>query len=201
MRKTDSLSFEFGFKDAERPQVALLYDEAFGAKLGIGIPSPPQRQAFLARAFSPDYAIVARANGEVVGLAGFHTATGSLTGGVTYRDLIRQLGIWGGNRAALLFSLFERQPAPRELLMDGIAVNGRFRGQGIGGELLNQLIRYGKEQGYTHIRLDVIDTNPRARQLYQRKGFVPTQTDRYPYLRWLLGFGSSTTMIYPLSTD
>ncbi|CAJ2376226.1 MAG: hypothetical protein IBGAMO2_240005 [Arenicellales bacterium IbO2] len=44
------------------------------------------------------------------------------------------------------------------------------------------------------MRLDVIDINPRARRLYERKGFVAVSTERFAWLRWLLKFGGATRM-------
>jgi ribosomal protein S18 acetylase RimI-like enzyme len=80
--------------------------------------------------------------------------------------------------------------------MDGIAVSPAARGRGIGSRLLEQLKQFAAHEGYRSIRLDVIDTNPRARQLYERQGFVPTRTASFRHLRWLLAFSSATTLEY-----
>jgi ribosomal protein S18 acetylase RimI-like enzyme len=117
---------------------------------------------------------------------------------MSYRQLISQLGFIRGNRAAILFSLYERKPVPGELLMDGIAVASKMRGKGIGTRLLEELIAHARREQFEQIRLDVIDTNPQARKLYERNGFVETKTEHFGYLRWLLGFGASTTMVYKL---
>ena len=60
-------------------------------------------------------------------------------------------------------------------------------------------MEYAKENDYEKIRLDVIDTNPDARRLYERLGFVAERTNNFEGLRPVLGFGASTTMIYVLS--
>ena len=78
--------------------------------------------------------------------------------------------------------------------MDGIVVHPEMRGQGIGTRLLSELNAFACQEGYNKIRLDVIDTNPAARRFYERNGFVATKTEHFGYLRWLLGFGASTTM-------
>ncbi len=49
-------------------------------------------------------------------------------------------------------------------------------------------------RGVKRIRLDVIDTNPRAKKLYKQKGFEVVKEEVYLYLSWLLGFGVSSTM-------
>ncbi len=188
------LSFQRGFSEDSRYTAAQLYDEAFGPKFSVAIKSKQERLAILTSSFVPEYAIVAMHNNELIGIAGFHTVEGSLTGGMTYKELASKLGRIKGTWAALVFSLYERKPAAGELLMDGIAVNSDFRGQGIGGRLLDEITKYASENYYEKIRLDVIDTNPRARKLYEKKGFKPIKTENFFYLRWLLGFGSSTTM-------
>ena len=78
--------------------------------------------------------------------------------------------------------------------MDGIAVQAGARGQGVGSRLLEEIANYAKEQGFSRVRLDVIDINPKARKLYERKGFKAVKTEYFRYLRWLLGFRGSTTM-------
>ena len=85
--------------------------------------------------------------------------------------------------------------------MDGIAVAPDMRGQGIGARLLDLITDYAADQQFETIRLDVVDTNPQARKLYERKGFVATKTEQFEWLRWLLGFGAVTTMVKSLANE
>ena len=55
--------------------------------------------------------------------------------------------------------------------MDGICVDETARGQGIGSLLLDAITDEARSQGLRFVRLDVIDANPRAKALYERKGF------------------------------
>ncbi|MFB9886912.1 GNAT family N-acetyltransferase [Balneatrix alpica] len=174
--------------------VAELYEEAFGLKFCRAIPDKNKRLNFLSKSFVPDYSFAAFSDKKLVGLAGFKVASGSLTGGIGATGLIEQLGFLGGLWACFVFSLFEREPEERELVMDGIAVDSEFRGQGIGSLLLDQIITYAKENNFESIRLDVIDSNPRARKLYESKGFVALKSESFPYLKWLVGFSGATTM-------
>jgi len=160
----------------------------------LAIPNRDERISLLKECLLPNFAFTALVNDELVGLAGFQTPNGSLTSGVTGRRLLSKLGWIHGLRAACVFSLYERTPDFGELVMDGIAVRDDMRGRGIGGHLLDQLTHYAREHGFTRIRLDVIDTNPAARRLYERKGFQPIHTDHFPFLKWLLGFGAATKM-------
>ncbi|WP_305856409.1 GNAT family N-acetyltransferase [Balneatrix alpica] len=174
--------------------VAELYEEAFGLKFCRAIPDKNKRLNVLSKSFVPDYSFAAFSDKKLVGLAGFKVASGSLTGGIGATGLIEQLGFLEGLWACFVFSLFEREPEERELVMDGIAVDSEFRGQGIGSLLLDQIITYAKENNFESIRLDVIDSNPRARKLYESKGFVALKSESFPYLKWLVGFSGATTM-------
>ena len=185
-----------GFPDSLRVQAASLYDAAFGAKLGIAIPDSTARLALLQQALDPAHSFAAIKGDEMVGIAGFKTSTGALTSGITPKRLMAQLGVFGAARAILVLSLFERSLAPGQLLMDGIAVSPAARGGGIGTRLLERLKEHTAEVGLKTIRLDVIDTNPDARRLYERMGFTATNTVRFEYLRWLLKFSSATTLEY-----
>jgi ribosomal protein S18 acetylase RimI-like enzyme len=196
---SDDVTYALGFADTCRTDAAVLYDQAFGAKIAVAIPNRNIRISLLRECLLPNYALTAFVTNELVGLAGFHTPNGSLTGGVTGRRLLSQLGLIRGLWAAGVFSLYERRPEPGELVMDGIVVRDDMRGRGIGSHLLDHVARYAREHGFERIRLDVIDTNPAARRLYERKGFRPVHTQHFPYLRWLLGFGAATRMEFQVT--
>jgi ribosomal protein S18 acetylase RimI-like enzyme len=180
---------------------AELYDEAFGKKFAIAIPDKTKRIALFEKGFISQFAITAYSQDQLVGLAGFQTHLGSLTGGINFELLRKELGFFSALRAALIFVFYDRTLQKEQLLMDGIAVNSNYRGHGIGGTLLDEIIQVGIENGYKEIRLDVIDINPKAKKLYERKQFVATHTDQFPYLKWLFGFSASTTMIRTLDND
>lgn len=191
------LALEFVRQIAEehRDSAAQLYDSAFGKKFSVAVLSRERRIKLLSSALQLQHAFAAICDGRLVGLAGYHDSSGSFTSGLDYRELISQLGFLRGYWAALVFSLYERKPLPTELLLDGIAVAPGVRGQGIGSQLLDRITCYAADQQFESIRLDVIDTNPGARRLYERKGFVATKTEKFEWLRWLLGFGAVTTMV------
>jgi ribosomal protein S18 acetylase RimI-like enzyme len=132
----------------------------------------------------------------VVGVAGYHLGGRALTGG-NVRDVLSAYGLFRGLPRLAVLALFERTPQQGELVMDGIAVDARHRGGGIGSLLLEEIAAIAAESGCRRVRLDVIDTNPRARALYERHGFIARHTEQTPYLRRLLGFGAVTTMYRP----
>lgn len=195
------VEFVLGVPERFRQEAVELFDLAFGAKFSVAIRSRPARLELLSRCLELPFGFAAICDERLVGLAGINTADGSLTGNLNYRQLISGPGFLRGTWAAMIFGLYERKRQPGELLMDGIAVHPDMRGRGIGTGLLSEISRFASDEGYECIRLDVIDTNPDARRLYERNRFVADKTEHFGYLRWLLGFGASTTMIQTLSSD
>ncbi|NBD28759.1 MAG: GNAT family N-acetyltransferase [Alphaproteobacteria bacterium] len=184
-----------GFADGERPRIAALYWGAFGDKLGRVM--GPRRRAlpFLQEVMDPAHAITMRGpSGQVLGLVGFKTYEGAFVGG-DLADMARHYGWFGGAWRAWLLSLLEREVENHRFLMDGIIVAPEARGQGIGTALLEAIAQEAAGRGYSELRLDVIDSNPRARALYERQGFVPGGEHRLGPLRHVFGFRSATTMI------
>lgn len=194
MKIPTDITYQVGMPETCRAQAVALYDEAFGEKFGVAISDARIRQRVFQDGLRTDFAIVALDGERLLGIAGFQTPDGALTGGINFAILRARLGWFGSIRAALVFALYERKPARGELVMDGIAVTADARGRGIGGKLLDEICGYAKAHGFTRVRLDVIDRNPKARKLYARKGFVVTKTEHFPYLRRWLTFGGVATM-------
>jgi len=188
------IAYQIGFPDQQRNKAAELYEEAFRAKLRPAIAGDNARIVIIAAGLNPSKCIAAIGDGELLGVAGFHDNSGSMTDGITFGTIRRQIGLARAVKAIAVLALFERKAASDELLMDGIVVDTGARGRGIGTGLFARLEDHARENGCSSIRLDVVDTNPGARRLYERLGFVATKTERTPYLRWL-GFTGSTTMV------
>ncbi|GAB4453124.1 MAG: GNAT family N-acetyltransferase [Armatimonadaceae bacterium] len=195
-----TLTFQVGLPEDQRKAAAALLDAAFARKFAPIVPDRTRRVALLAECLSPEHALVALSGDRLVGLVGFHAPGGSFVGG-DFQTVVRHLGVWGAARTVLLLSLFVRKPRRGELLLDGFAVDVSERGRGIGTGLLENLIHFARTEGYRQIRLDVVDTNPGARRLYDRFGFIPVQTSSAPYLERWFGFRSSTTMVKRLDLE
>lgn len=185
-----------GFTDVERADVARLYWQAFSAKLGRILGPDARALPFFAQIISPDFAQIARApSGQVIGVAGFKTAKGALTGG-GMRDIAQQYGWLGALWKGPLLAVLERELEDDTLLMDGICVDASARGLGVGTALLHAIKAEAQVRGLTKVRLDVIDINPRARALYTREGFVAGAPQHLGPLRLFFGFSTSTPMTW-----
>ncbi|WP_103257306.1 GNAT family N-acetyltransferase [Tabrizicola aquatica] len=184
-----------------RPDAARLYWEAFGGKLGRVMGPEDRALAFFSRVIRTDLCFAALdGDGRLVGIAGYKTPAGSFAGG-SWADLTAVYGPFGGRWRGWLLWALNREVDNDRFLIDGISVTRSLRSQGIGSLLLAALCDEAKGRGYPAIRLDVIDTNWRARALYQRHGFIAAGSQRLGLLAHLFGFASSTTMVRPLSSE
>lgn len=184
-----------GFNDSERPMIAQMYWTAFGQKLGRVMGPAPRALAFIEDILDPTHAICARSDdGTLLGVAGFKTQRSALAGG-DWSDLSRHYGLFGSGWRMALLGLLERDTENDRFLMDGIFVADAAQGKGVGTALLDAICDEARTRGYAEVRLDVIDTNPRARALYERRGFVAGETHGLGPLRYIFGFRSATVMV------
>ena len=198
------MAFEFtiehGFRPEHRDLAARLFWSAFKGKLGPIMRPEDKALRFLTQVIDPGYAISAVGeDGRLLGVAGFKTHEGAFVGGTT-RDLRRSYGRWGMLWRGLFLALLEREVEDGVLLMDGIFVAPEARGHGVGSALLTAIKDKAAQMHLGAVRLDVIDTNPRARDLYARQGFIAGKTEKIGPLKYVFGFSAATRMEAPVPT-
>ncbi len=192
----DEVSIQLGVPDDQVKAAAELYGAALGEKLTPFLGQLDRAAPFLASGLVKDRAFVALQGGRLVGIAGFELDGQGLFK-ITFKQMIEAYG-WSALLRYLGLALLERKEEPDCLLMDGIAVADDARGRGIGSRLLNALTEHASALGKASIRLDVIDTNPNARRLYERMGFNAEKTEDIGPLRWIFPFQKVTEMRKPI---
>lgn len=195
----------FSIQSGVRPEHVSLaagyFWQAFQGKLGSTLGPTAKAEAFLSAAIAPNFAMSAvGAEGQLLGIAGYKTPQGGFVDG-GMRDLQKVYGFLGGLWRGLFLGVLERDCEDGVLLMDGIFVGENARGQGVGQALLKAIVEEARSQGLDAVRLDVIDTNPRARQLYERFGFKAIGIQHLGPLRHIFKFRSATKMLFTLPTD
>lgn len=186
-----------GFTPDERARGGALYWEAFGRKLRPAFRSPQVGEAIVRAALRPDHFLVARRDGQVLGVRGFY---GEGAGAVDLRwSQVRQsLSVMAALRASLVLAPLARTDRSEALVLDGICVDSAGRGRGIGTLLLQAAADHAREIGARAVRLSVVDTNPRARALYERRGFTPVDSGKLGALAGIYGFDGYTTLERPV---
>lgn len=186
-----------GIPEALRGEAARLYAGVFAAKYQALIGEGPQAEAVIAASLCLSQAFAAFCQGRLVGLAGYNRPNShflSLRAPVLIREFGLLPGLW-----RYFLHVCQRKRLPRqELLIDGIVVAEDWRGRGLGSLLIERLAYLGQLQGRAGLRLGVVDTNPRARQLYERLGFALLETRYYRLLRGWIPFTALQVMRLPL---
>ena len=189
------VTLQDGLPEALRPQAVSLYWQAFGGKLGRVMGPERKALAFLTDVIRADHAVAALDDqGNLLGLLGFKTPAGSFAGG-DLQQMRRHYGLLGSAWRVPLLWLLGREVDNDRFLIDGLCVAREVRSLGIGTALLDAACDHARARGYSAIRLDVVDTNWRARQLYERNGFRVVRTSPLGLLRHAFGFKAALTMV------
>jgi len=189
-----------GIPHQHREEAAALYWEAFGDKLGFVLGPKYRAIRFISAVLRADHGVCAHDDsGRLVGVAGFKTVQGALVG-ASFHDLRRVYGWTGAAIRVALLAALETDTENERFLMDGLFVAEEARGQGVGTALIDAITAEAKRRGYRQIRLDVVDTNKRAKALYLRRGFYELRTQSIGVMRHVFKFRTATSMvrdIYP----
>ena len=195
----DDIVIEHGLPEDLRGQAAEIFEEAFGDKMRMAVRDKEKRMEFLRRSYVATNGIIARREDTLLGMAGLSSRGAPYSGGLLgdswdirpHRDLLGWLGamwaVWGTRMA-------DHRPKADEIYVDGIAVSPDARGLGIGTRLLHETTAIARTHGKPFVRLDVIDTNPRAQALYERVGYKVTKVQSFRYKERWVGFGGMISM-------
>lgn len=186
-----------GLLETHRQAIADLLWSAFRAKLAPFFGPGHGARQDLAESLDPERLILALDSGRLLGVA-----IVDLDGGRVLRPSFTRLaaehGLWIGAQRWLGLRVFAGEPAARSAHVGALAVAAEARGRGVGGTLLAEVEALARRRGRRRISLDVVDTNPRARSLYQRLGFEVIETLRLPWLFSPFGFTGYDRMVKDL---
>ena len=181
-----------GLLPGSSAKIARMYFDIFSRKLGAVL-GRRAAVAMIADHIIADRIIVALDREEIVGIAGLkYDGKGFFA--PDRRGFLKHYGPLAGRVRAGLWSSVQTNPRPHQLLLDGLGVQADFRNRGIGTALLEAVDRRARELDKTEVVLEVVDTNPRARSLYERFGYRTVLTTR----RWmfrLAGFSAANLML------
>jgi ribosomal protein S18 acetylase RimI-like enzyme len=182
--------------DEFRATAIQLYFDALKEKLEPILGSDGREQETLASGIAKDRCLVAVYNQELVGIMGIQTSNGGFVN-PSLTEMVKIYGILGGIIRMGGLAILHHSTGPYELYVDGVAVAQEMRGHGIGSCLFDLLEQRALKKGIRTISLEVIDTNPRAKALYEHLGFKAIQTKTiWPINLFLkISFKTATLMV------
>ena len=193
-----SIQIQFGVPKNQRSKIAKIYYEAFQDKLSRIFSNKQKVETLISTSLRDERILVAYKDGVVVGFAGLQYQ------GKKFMDpsLTQAVRIYGLETIRVLlffaFSIFTK-PKPNQLYLEILAVSKDQQNKGIGTKLIQSTINHARSKKIPQIKLEVVNTNPKAKKLYQRIGFGKVKDHKIPYpFSALIGFNIITEMHYNL---
>ncbi|MDY6790211.1 MAG: GNAT family N-acetyltransferase [Thermodesulfobacteriota bacterium] len=152
-----------------------LYFNALQEKFAPILSSDGRALQALASNIETGKCLVAIYDEKLVGIMGIQTSKGGFVN-PSLKVMVRIYGILGGILRMGGLAILHHITTTDELYVGGVAVAHEMRGKGIGLGLFELLERIALKKGIRTISLEVIDTNPRAKTLYEHLGFVVMKT-------------------------
>ena len=176
--------------------IEILY-YAFEQKIRALIKSKEKALAIYNKSLKNDQVFYALLDGNVVGLIGLQYKNRTFLE-FKYRDLRKYFNPLQSYFIYKIYKLTSPKIKDDVLRIDSIAVDKSFRNLGIGTQLINKVFEFAKNKGIKKVILEVINTNPKAKALYERIGFKEKKIVRYYFLTRSAGFSSEYIMSYKL---
>ncbi len=193
----EKVDIRVGIPEMWRDQAGAIFYEAFRRMLEPLVGVPARTQPLIAAGFELERMLGAVNEGRLVGLAGLHYGGRSFS---TFprQVWVRALGPVRGLWASFVLNQLHEPCPPDHLRIEALAVDAACRGLGAGSALLEASFDFARRQGFSAVRLEVVDTNINARRLYVRMGFEPVAVHRYPFIGDWLGFSGEEVMVKKL---
>lgn len=84
------------------------------------------------------------------------------------------LGYYRDGRLCAALDLILRYPNPETAFIGWFILRKDLQGRGNGTEMVNELLRFLKGQGFSFVRLGYVKGNPESKAFWEKNGFVPT---------------------------
>lgn len=149
---------------------AELFLNAFGDKFSPILGDKIKAKELLELSINPHNCFSAIGEAELLGLLAFQIKKTNFLS-ITLKNIFSVYGFMSGIKKAFGLSMLIHKSISDEIYLEAIAVSETARGKGVGTQLIEALFLFAKENNFKSITLRVIDTNPKAKELYERLGF------------------------------
>jgi GNAT superfamily N-acetyltransferase len=197
MPETEKIKITDEINENQLNQAMDIYYFAFKQKIKLLIKSKEKAVEVYKKSLNADRIFYAVMENKVVGLAGLHYENKNFID-VEYRSLRKHFNPF---RSYFIYSIYKLiSPKIKEdvLRIDSLAVKESVRGLGIGSQLIDKVFQFAKSKGFNEVILEVVDTNPKAKKLYEKIGFKEKKLVKYYFLTRPAGFSSEYIMSYDM---
>ena len=165
------LNINKGLSENFKSPAAELFLEALSEKFIPILGRKDKAKRLIESSIEPGNCFYIEEDGKLLGLLAFQTTEGSFLN-PSLKELIPIYGIFRAILKAINLSLLQHKTKTGELYIEAIAVTDFARSKGIGTKLIESITEMAVNKVYNCLTLQVIDTNPRAKELYKKLGFT-----------------------------
>lgn len=184
----------------DRRAIAGIIKEGFWGKIGNYFRNVNRDESIkiIEEAITFDMGFYYKKDGIVLGAALLGTKKTSY---INFNHQARKrMGFWNGLIMQLGYGAF-RPKMNDGLKLEMLAVSPEARGKGIGSIMLDYLTDLAQHEGFKRITLEVIDSNEKAKHLYEEKGYKDVKYINTAIFTRNMGFEGSFKMQKNLSLD
>ncbi|MHB1336796.1 MAG: GNAT family N-acetyltransferase [Candidatus Humimicrobiaceae bacterium] len=172
-----------------------IYYCAFKRKIKALIKSKEKALAIYKKSLNADRVLYAVLDEKVVGIAGLHYDNKNFVE-IKYKDLREYFNPIFSYFVYFIYRKMSPELKNDVIRIDSIAVDEDARGQGIGSILIEKVVEFAKDKGFKEVILEVVDTNPKAKKLYEKIGFNEKKLVKFYFTSRVAGFSSEFIMSY-----
>jgi len=197
VEKISKIKISVKINEEQLNQAMNIFYSAFKQKIRPLIKSREKAVAIYKNSLNKDRVFYALIENDVVGIAGLHYENKNFIE-IKYSYLRKYFNPFTSYFIYFMWKIFSPKVKEDAVRIDSIAVKEQFRGAGIGTDLINKVLEFAKNKAFKEVVLEVVNTNPKAKKLYERMGFKEKKHVRYYFLTRPAGFSSEYIMSYAI---
>lgn len=198
MEKIDDIKITNSATKNQIDQAIEIFYLAFKKKLRALIKSKEKTIAIYKKSINYDRVLYALKDEKVVGIVGLHYDNKNFAK-IRYEEVRKHFNFFSGYFIYLFYKIATPKIKDDVLRIDSIAVGEDFRGRGVGSMLIDEVLKFAKKKKFKEVILEVVDTNPRAKKLYENIGFKEKKLIKYCFLTKPAGYSSEFVMSYDMA--
>jgi ribosomal protein S18 acetylase RimI-like enzyme len=195
MAKTKNIKITDKTSESQLDQAIEIYYCAFKKKIRALIKSKEKALVIYKKSLNADRVLYALLDEKVAGIIGLHYDNKNFME-IRYRDLREYFNPVFSYFIYFVYKRMSPKLKNDVMRIDSIAVEVIARGQGIGSILIEKVFELAKDKGFKEVVLEVVDTNPKAKKLYEKIGFKEKKMVKFYFTSRVAGFSSEFIMSY-----
>lgn len=171
-----------------------MHYEVFAKKFRLGIKNEDEFVRVFEDLVEPAHCLTATVNGSLAGILTYRIEELQFFN-YNFQHALEKLPIIRNMLLLLNLVLLESPVGSDELYIDSIVTSAQHRSMGVGSALLREIEKTTRSFGKNKLVLEVIGSNPRAKSLYERRGFKTVSSDAGFWIRLATGSNEVFRMV------